>query len=130
MPELLDIRDALPSQIIDRLLVGEPAYFYSVGKGGCLSGEKEWFSLTDRRVLMTTKEDNRRGTVDIPVEQIASVSSVVETGCLSGGRGVLVVTSTGGTHNQAVVASTDEADRGTAFVQEVLSRRRDEGRRR
>jgi hypothetical protein len=124
--ELVDIRDRLPADVAGRLLSGEPVFFYAVGSGGCLSGGKEWFALTDRRVLMTTKDNQSRGTVDIPIEHVAAVSSFVEAGCLSGKRGAIVVTSSGGNASRAVVGGVEVADRGTALVQLVLSANRDE----
>ena len=124
MEEPANIRAELPEEVASRLLPDEPAYFYAVWTGGCLSGEKEWFALTDRRVLMTTKEDNRRGTVDIPIEQIASVSSFIEKSCWSAEKGAIVVSATGGTTSRVVVGSTENADRGTGLVQVVLGRRR------
>jgi hypothetical protein len=56
MPDLIDIRDQMPADITRRLLTEEPAYYYAVGSGCLGMGGKEWFALTDRRVLMTTKE--------------------------------------------------------------------------
>ena len=129
MPELQDIRTQVPEDIARRLLGDEPVFYYSVGSGGCLGlGGKEWFALTDRRVLMTTRDPGclgtgiggSSGTIDIPLQQIASVSSTVVKGCLST-NGALVVSSTGGTSNRAVVRSREDADLGSTYVQQVLN---------
>lgn len=126
MPELTDIRAQVPEDITRRLLSDEPIYYYSAGSGGCLGlGGKEWFALTNRRVLMTTREPGflgiggSSGTIDIPLEHVASVSSTVVKGCLST-SGALVVTSTGGTQNRAIVRDRADADLGTTYVQQAL----------
>ncbi len=126
MPELTDIRENVPADIANRLLSGEPVFYYSSGSGGCLGmGGKEWFALTNRRVLMTTRESGMfgfggsSGTIDIPLEHIASVSSTVVKGCL-GSAGALEISSTGATKNRAVVRDRQQADIGTTYVQQAL----------
>ncbi len=126
MPELTDIRQNVPADITNRLLNDEPVFYYSSGSGGCLGmGGKEWFALTNRRVLMTNSESGflgmrkSSGTTDIPLEHVAAVSSTVVKGCLST-SGAMVVTSTGGTQNRAIVSSRQDADIGSTYVQQAL----------
>jgi hypothetical protein len=126
MPELIDIRDTVPADITNRLLTNEPIFYYSAGGGGCFGmGPKEWFALTNRRVLMTTAErgmfgiGGSTGTIDIPLEHVASVSSTVVKGCLSS-AGAIEIASTGATRNRAIVKDRQQADIGTTYVQQAL----------
>lgn len=126
MPELLDIKETVPVDITGRLLSGEPVYYYSVGKSGCLGlGGKEWFALTNRRVLMTTRKGGflgmggSSGTIDIPLEHVSAVASTVVKGCL-GSSGAIEIGSTGGAANRAIVRNRQEADIGTTYVQQAL----------
>ena len=132
-PEIPDIRSQVPADITNRLLPGEPVYYYATGSGCMGMGGKEWFALTDRRILMTTREESclgmtkTTGSIDIGLDQIASVQSAVEKGCLSSG-GAVVVTSTGATTGRAMVGTREEADRATGTVQRVLAEYRQRGR--
>jgi hypothetical protein len=127
MPELIDIQEQVPTTITSRLLAGEPVYYYSAGSGGCLPGmgPKEWFALTNRRVLMTRSESGMlgmrkmTGTIDIPLEHVSSVGSVVVKGCL-GTSGAILVQSTGAAENRAIVRNRQDADLGTSYVQQTL----------
>src|SRR4051812_25947765 len=91
MQELSNIRTQVPEDIARRLLPDEPVYYYSTASGCLGMGGKEWFALTNPGVLMTTAATGclgmRKvsGTMDIPLEHIASVSSGTEKGCLASG---------------------------------------------
>lgn len=69
----------LPARIAQRLLDGERVLFYGEGGGGCLSGPRRWFLVTDARVSgLAVAPDgclggNKYHDVDIPLRQISSV---------------------------------------------------------
>ncbi len=69
----------LPARIAQRLLDGERVLFYGEGGGGCLSGPRLWFLVTDARVSGLAVEPGgclaatKYHDVDIPLRQISSV---------------------------------------------------------
>lgn len=69
----------LPARIAQRLLDDERVLFYGEDGGGCLSGPRLWFMVTDSRVSGLAVEPGgclcgtQYHDVDIPLRQISSV---------------------------------------------------------
>ena len=126
--ESSDMSANIPADLRNRIMEGERVLYYASG-GGCLSGGRSYFLLTDSRAMLSaTKSSGCFGfggstsNLDIPLEHITSVSTE-KSGCISK-QGVVSVSS--GTATQRVILSPKSAEEASITLQKILKERRKE----
>lgn len=115
-----DLRSKIPSDLANRLLENERVLYYASG-GGCLSGGKSYFLLTNNRAMTCGNMEGKQTNLDIPLEHVSSTGTE-KSGCLSQG-GVITISS--GTATQRVqLANSKAAEEASMVLQKVLNERK------
>ncbi len=122
-----DLKSTVPSDIANRLLEDEEVLYYASG-GGCLSGGRSYFLLTDSRAMLTGIQQSgclgiggSTTALDIPLEHITSTGTE-KAGCIFK-QGIVTVSS--GTATQRVMLSNlQAAEEASITLQKILRERR------
>ncbi len=122
-----DLRSTVPTDIRKRLVEGEEVLYYASG-GGCFSGGRTYFLITDSRAMLTGIQKSgclgiggSTAALDIPLEHITSTGTE-KSGCIFR-QGVVTVSS--GTATQRVILSNPkEAEEASLTLQRILMERR------
>lgn len=108
--------------------MGNEQVLYYASGGGCLSGGRSYFLLTDSRAMVTAMQKSgclgiggSTRALDIPLEHITSTGTE-KSGCIFK-RGIVTLSS--GTATESVMLSKPkDADEASMTLQRILRERR------
>lgn len=122
-----DLRSTIPDDIANRLMADEQVLYYASG-GGCLSGGRTYFLLTDSRAMLTGIQKNgclgiggSAQALDIPLEHITSTGTE-KSGCIFP-QGIVTVSS-GTATERVLLANQKAAEEASMTLQQLLRERR------
>jgi len=122
-----DLKHTVPPDIASRLMGDEHVLYYATG-GGCLSGGRTYFLITDSRAMFTAIESSgflgigsKTRNLDIPLEHITSTGTE-KSGCIS--KIGMVTISSGTATERVALTSPKAAEDASMTLQTILRSRR------